>query len=479
MEKKVYFCIDLKSFYASVECVERGLDPLNVNLVVADPSRSRKTICLAVSPSLKKYGISGRARLFEVIQKVQEINEMRKKKNKNRKLVRKSYFDDELEKDFSLEVDFLIATPHMRKYIEYSRRIYEIYLQYVSFEDIFSYSIDEVFIDATPYLHTYRLRGRDFLTKIIQKVYEETHISATGGMGTNLYLAKVAMDILSKHVPPNREGVRIAGLDEILYRKKLWTYQPLSSFWRVGEKIQKRLEKYEIYTMGDIARVSLFNEEILYQEFGVMAEFLIDHAWGWESGTLKDIKTYQSRNRSISSSQILPRPYDHSKTRLIVREMADNLSLLLVRRCVFTSKISLSIQYDFLKNSSLSSHRAHGSVMLDHATSYSSLIREKTLELFDRIIDPDLFVRRVRISALSISSIPGSRLEQFSLFSDFLEEDVKNQEAEKREEEDLKLQKTILEIKGKYGKNSILKGMNLVEGGTMIERNKQIGGHKE
>ena len=489
--KRVYICIDLKSFYASVECVERSLDPLHTNLVVADLSRTEKTICLAISPSLKKYGLSGRARLYEVIEKVKEINKERKKKNHNHKFTSKSYLEEELEKDNQKELDFIIAPPRMRCYMNYSARIFSIYLRYVAPEDIFSYSIDEVFCDITNYLNTYKMTPREMITKMIQDVYEETGITATGGIGTNMYLAKIAMDIVAKHMKPDKFGVRIAGLDEITYRKLLWEHKPITDFWRVGKGIAKTLEKHKMYTMGDIAKMSLEKEELLYKLFGINAELLIDHAWGWEPCTMKDVKYYRPKINSLSTGQVLHKPYDYEHTKLIVKEMTDNLILDLTEKNLVTNQIVLEIGYDienekFYQGEYTTDYygrkvpkHAHGTIRLDKKTSSSKRIQQKAQELFERIINQDLLVRRITITAGNVSSKDSNKkeinYEQMNLFTNIEEE----QEREKEEEKEEQLQKILISIKNKYGKNSILKGMNLEEGGTAIARNAQVGGHKE
>ena len=492
---KVYICIDLKSFYASVECKERGLDPLHTNLVVADDSRTEKTICLAVSPSLKKYGIPGRARLFEVIQKVREVNKERKQKNKNKPFTGKSYLEEELDSDFSKELDFVIAPPRMKYYMKYSTKIYDVYLKYVAPEDIFAYSIDEVFCDVTDYLKLYKVTPRELITKMIQSVYEETGITATGGIGTNMYLAKIAMDIVAKHAEPNSFGVRIAELDEMSYRKLLWTHRPITSFWRVGRGIAERLEKHHIYTMGDIARTSIENEELLYKLFGVNAELLIDHAWGWEPCTMQDVKKYKPKIQSLSSGQVLHRPYNYEQTKLIVKEMIDGLVLDLVSKELVTDQIVLEVGYDTenckFYNGETTIDRygrkipkhAHGTIRLKEATSSTKEITSQTLKLFDEIINKDLFVRRLTVVAGNIQpakEVANKRkIEQLDLFSSGEEQEEERQEKKEADEKENNLQKTLLDIKNKYGKNSILKGMNLEEGGTAIERNRQVGGHKE
>ena len=492
----VYIAIDLKSFYASVECQERGLNPLTTNLVVADSSRTEKTICLAVSPSLKKHGISGRARLFEVIQKVKEINSIRRQNAPNRTFTCTSYDDIALTKNSDLELGFIIAPPRMKYYMDYSQKIYKIYLKWFSSVDIFIYSIDEVFIDVTHYLSTYHMTPRELATKVVQDVLKETGITATAGIGTNLYLCKIAMDIVAKHVEPDENGVRIAGLDEMTYRKYLWNHKPLTDFWRIGHGISQKLEKYGICTMGDIARKSINDEEFLYKLFGINAELIIDHAWGFEPCTMESIKSYVPVTNSISSGQVLKRPYNYEETKLIVKEMAESLSFDLVRKGLVTSKIVLDVSYDSinLADKTLSKKyrgeiskdfygrqvpkHAHGTVNIDHKTASTQMIVNKASSLFDKIIDKELFVRRLSITACDvISEISYKEMylyDQLNLFVDYNE--LKNQRAKEKEEKSL--QKAVLELKDKFGKNSVLKGINFVEGATAIERNSQIGGHK-
>ncbi len=488
---KVYICIDLKSFYASVECRERHLDPLHTNLVVADPTRTEKTICLAVSPSLKKYGISGRARLYEVIQKVKEINKERKYKNHNKPFQGKSYLEKELETNPSLELDFIAAPPRMKYYMKYSTQIYDIYLRFVAPEDIFAYSIDEVFCDITNYLKTYKMTPKEMITKMIQTVYEETGITATGGIGSNMYLAKIAMDIVAKHAEANEYGVRIAELNEDSYRRLLWNHKPITDFWRVGKGIATRLEKKKIYTMGDLARASLEREELLYKEFGIGAEFLIDHAWGWEPCTMKDVKNYRPKIHSLSSGQVLHKPYDYKHAKLIVKEMMDNLSLELVYKGVVTNQLVLDIGYDvenlkFYQGEVTTDFygrkvpkHAHGTIRLKEYTSSTKILTDHIIKLYEEIMNPDLVVRRINITAGNLISQKkeenAPKIEQLDLFTPVEDKKEKKQNKEKENN----LQKTLLEIKNKYGKNAILRGMNLEEGGTAIDRNRQVGGHKE
>ena len=495
--EKVYACIDLKSFYASVECVERNLNPLATNLVVADSTRTEKTICLAVSPSLKQYGIGGRARLFEVVQKVKEVNRERKRFNHNRKLIQKSYLDNELKRNRSLELDYIIAPPQMKKYMKYSTNIYQIYLKYLAPEDIYSYSIDEVFCDIINYLKMYHTTPEALIMKMIQDVYKTTGITATSGIGSNMYLAKIAMDITAKHMKPNEYGVRLSKLDEITYRKTLWTHKPLTDFWRIGKGVAKKLEENKMYTMGDIARMSLQNENLLYQLFGVNAELIIDHAWGYEPITMKQVKEYRPKKNSISSGQVLHCAYDYQKTKLIIREMIDLLSLELVEKNIVTNQLVLTIGYDIdnLKNPKIHYQGeitkdqygrsipkpSHGTIHLDYYTSSSQILTKKGLELLNRIIHKNLLVKRVYISAcnLSLKAKYQSQqvYEQLDLFSN--RNLLKEKEEEKNSQEiENRLQHVVLDIKNKYGKNAIVKAMNLEEGATTIERNQQIGGHK-
>ena len=494
-KQKIYIAIDLKSFYASVECIERNLDPLTTNLVVADSSRTEKTICLAVSPSLKKHGIPGRARLFEVNQKVKEINIERKRKNGNREFSGSSYDDLSLTRNLDLELSYIAAVPRMNYYMKYSSKIYNIYLKYFSHEDIYVYSIDEVFIDITDYLNTYKLTPRELVTKVIKDVYNETGITATAGIGTNLYLCKVAMDIVAKHVKADENGVRIAGLDEDTYRKLLWDHRPLTDFWRVGKGISKRLESKRIFTMGDIARLSLKNEDVLYKMFGVNAELLIDHAWGYEPVTIESIKAYKHIVNSISSGQVLHCPYDYFKTKLIIKEMAELLSLDLTSKGIVTNQLVLTVGYDIdnLKDSVLRKKyngeitidrygreipkHAHGTINLEEYTSSTKIILENIINLYERIINKDLLCRRINITANKIldeEKAPKKNFEQIDLFTDYAKKE-KDKEKELHERE---IQKAMIGIKNKYGKNAIIKGMNLEEGGTTIDRNNQVGGHK-
>ena len=490
---KVYMCIDLKSFYASVECVERNLDPLDTNLVVADKSRTEKTICLAVSPSLKEYGLKGRARLFEVVGIVRKLNSERRKNNNYRKFTGKSYINSELKNNKSLELDYIVAPPRMKLYMKYSAEIYNIYLKYLSKDDIFVYSIDEVFCDITNYLKMYKMTPKELVSMIIKDVYENTGITATAGIGTNMYLAKVAMDITAKHMAPNEIGVRISELDEISYRKKLWNHTPLTDFWRVGKGYVKKLEDNNMYTMGDVALMSINDENLLYKLFGVNAELLIDHSWGYESTTMEDIKNYKPENNSISNGQVLHCPYDYKKARLIVSEMIDSLSLELTEKEKSTNCIVLVIGYDADNNNDNIEivkdyygrnvpKPSHGHINMDYSTSSTKLLTKKCLELYDKIINKNLLVRRINVCACNVidekeaqKEISFNQLDLFSNNDKIMKEKVEEKQSVKDE---MKLQKTILDLKNKYGKNVILKAMSLEEGSTIKERNEQVGGHK-
>ena len=491
----VYIAIDLKSFYASVECQERKLNPLTTNLVVADDSRTEKTICLAVSPSLKQYGIPGRARLFEVIQKIKEINAERRYKAPNHKFTCSSYDAIALKENPDLELSYIIAPPRMQYYIDYSQKIYKVYLKWFSAEDMFIYSIDEVFIDVTKYLDTYKLSPRELATKVIQNVLDETGITATCGIGSNLYLCKVAMDIVAKHIEPNEKGVRIAGLDEMTYRKYLWNHKPLKDFWRIGKGIAEKLEKHGMHTMGDVARKSVNNEELLYKLFGVNAELLIDHAWGYEPSTIESIKSYKPVTNSLSEGQVLSRPYKYEEAKLIVKEMAENVSLSLVKKDLITSKIVLEIIYDVSNlDNSYENHyvgetdfdgygrkvpkHAHGTINLEHKTSSTEMIVNNTAKLFDRIVNKNLLIRKIYVTVAEVTNEEEYKnillYEQMNMFIDYQELEKKKN----REQSEKKLQKAVIDIKERFGKNAVLKGMNFIEGATAIERNGQIGGHK-
>lgn len=494
--EKVYSCIDLKSFYASVECVERGFNPLKTNLVVADKSRTEKTICLAVSPALKQYGIPGRARLFEVLSKVKEINKIRRKANGYKKFSGKAVNDDILKKDKTKELDLIIAPPRMAHYIDYSANIYNIYLKYIAKEDIFVYSIDEVFMDITNYLKYYKMSPKDLITKIINDVYDTTGITATGGIGTNLFLAKVAMDVVAKHTEANLFGVRIAELNEMSYRKMLWDHVPITDIWLVGKGISKRLEKYGMYTMGDVARCSINNEDLLYKLFGVNAELLIDHAWGYEPCTIESIKNYKPLAKSISSGQVLQSPYSYDKAKLIVREMAELLALDLVSKKLLSEQLVLTIGYDIENitddyNGSVTidhygraiPKHVRGTINLDYKTSSSKIISDAMIKLYDEIINPKLSVRRVTMAATKLAIEEKEkgkvRYRQLDLFSSLDEKTNKLDYNRGILKEENNLQNAMLKIKEKYGKNAILKGMDLEDGATTMDRNRQIGGHHE
>ena len=493
MAETKYLCIDLKSFFASVECVERGLNPLTTNLVVADKERTEKTICLAVTPSLKTYGIPGRARLFEVVQKVREVNNQRKTKAPQRKFVGKSFIATELNENPSLELDYIVAPPRMAYYMDYSTRIYNVYLKYIAPEDIHVYSIDEVFIDITHYLATYKLSAHDFARKLIQDVLKTTGITATAGIGTNMYLAKIAMDIEAKHIPADKDGVRIAELDEKTYREKLWSHTPITDFWRVGKGYARKLEYYGMKTMGDVARCSVYDEDLLYRLFGVNAELLIDHAWGWEPCTIKEIKAYKPSTNSLSSGQVLKMPYYFDKAKLVTREMAEALSLDLVEKALVTNQVVLTIGYDIenLTDDSIQysgeivtdfygrkvPKQAHGTTNIERYTASSRLIVDATMELFDKIVDKSLLVRRITIAVCKLQrekDVKENTVEQLDLFTDYEKKNAQEESLEKEK----RMQEAVLSIKKKYGKNAILKGMNLEEGATAKERNSQIGGHK-
>ncbi|MCR5736176.1 MAG: DNA methylase [Eubacterium sp.] len=455
MKEKTYIAIDLKSFYASVECVERGLNPLTTNLVVADASRTSKTICLAVTPALKKYGLSGRSRLFEVEQKVKEIKQ-----------------------STGREIEYITAVPRMALYIKYSAFIYSIYLKYVSPEDIHVYSIDEVFMDVTHYLSLYQMSAKELAKKIVLDVYRSTGITATVGLGTNLYLCKIAMDIGAKHILPDEDGVRIAELDEMTFREKMWDHQPLTDFWRTGAGITKKLAQHGMYTMGDVARVSLQNEDWLYKIFGIDAEILIDHAWGYEPCTIADIKAYRPKSNSLGSGQVLQEPYQNEKARIVVREMTELLVLNLVDKDLVTESLTLHIGYDRINVDEGNYSReiktdyygrtvpkpAHGTANLGAPSSSTSEIVEAVLQLFDQITDPSLYIRRINLSA---NNVMPRGFEQLNIFSN-----------PEQLEKERKMQKAMLAIHRRFGKNAILKGTNLEEGATTVERNQQIGGHK-
>ena len=499
--ERTYIAIDLKSFYASVECRELGRDPLTTNLVVADDSRTEKTICLAVSPSLKAYGISGRARLFEVVQAVRRINGERLRRAPGHSFTGRSDSAPDLASDPSLELGYITATPRMALYMEYSTRIYDIYLKYIAPEDIHVYSIDEVLMDVTGYLNTYHLTARQLAMRMIQDVLSQTGITATAGIGTNLYLAKIAMDLGAKHVEADKDGVRIASLDEMSYRKLLWSHKPLTDFWRIGKGYAGKLEAYGLETMGDIARCSLMNENLLYDLFGVNAELLIDHAWGWEPCTMDLIKDYRPENNSISSGQVLQYPYDFEKARNVVHEMAEAAALDLVDKKMVTDQVVLTVNYDIesledpairkkYKNrlkkdwyGRIAPKPAHGTENLDRPSSSGKKISRATLALYDRIVDPDLLIRKLNLSFNHIlpensEEARKPAYEQLDLFTDYEMLEKRREKEHIDEEKERKLQEAMLSIKEKYGKNAILKGTNFKEGATGRERNKQVGGHK-
>ena len=542
---KTYISIDLKSFYASVECMERGLDPLNTNLVVADASRTQKTICLAVSPSLKAYGIPGRARLFEVEQKVKEANARRQTRAPKNILDGKSVFASELNENPNLAIDYIAAKPRMALYMSKSTQIYDVYLRYIAPEDIYAYSVDEVFIDASGYLKTYGLNAHDFARLLVREVFKETGITATAGIGPNLYLCKIAMDIGAKHTEADADGVRIAELDEYSYRRLLWDHRPITDFWRVGRGYAKKLAKKSIFTMGDIARCSLgtssdyYNEDLLYKMFGVNAELLIDHAWGYEPCTLAEVKSYRPQRKSLVSGQVLQNAYTYDKTRIVVREMMELLALDLVDKGLLTNQIVLTIGYD-IENLSDPERRkaykgeitvdgygreipkhAHGTGNLPFSTASTKLTTDCVLEVFDRVVDESLLTRRISITANNLvleseykreSEVASAEPEQISMFdmlagggtpqerkpasskdnSSYSERDkpnstmvaesisgsAGNDNDEDALEKEKQVQEAMLKIKKRFGKNAILKGTNLQEGATAKERNAQIGGHK-
>lgn len=507
-KNRTYIAIDLKSFYASVECVERGLDPLTTNLVVADVSRTEKTICLAVSPSLKEYGIPGRARLFEVVAKVNEANANRLLNTKHHKFEGSSYNAPELKANPELKLDYIAAPPRMNLYMEYSTSIFNIYMSFVSPEDVHVYSVDECFIDVTDYLKYYNKTAKELAIMMIQEVYNQTGITATCGIGTNMYLSKIAMDIVAKHATADANGVRIAELDEISYRKLLWTHTPLTDFWRVGRGYAKKLSEHGLYTMGDIARCSLggpkdyYNEDLLYKLFGVNAELLIDHAWGYEPTTIDLIRQYQPENNSLSTGQVLQHPYTFDKGRLIIKEMTDLLVLDLVEKGLVCDQIVLNVGYDVecLTNPDIATKYkgeitkdgygrkvpkpAHGTANLGRYCSSTRIILDKTVELYEQIVNPLLLIRRVSIAACHVvkeeqaDTLNNNPYEQLDLFTDYEKLEGEKQEEEKSLLQEKKLQQAMISIKSKYGKNAILKGMNLEEGAMTISRNEQVGGHK-
>lgn len=497
--ERIYACIDLKSFFASVECIDRGLDPLNTYLVVADEERTDKTICLAVTPPLKAYGIPGRVRLFEAKSKVREINYNRKKNNNYKEFIGKSFIDSEIKNNSLLEVDFIKATPRMKLYMKYSTDIYNIYLKYIAAEDILVYSIDEVFCDLTSYLAFYKMSAEELVIKILKDVYDSTGITATAGIGTNMYLAKVAMDVMAKKMKPNEFGVRMAFLDVDRYKKELWNHKPLTDFWRIGKGYAKKLEENGMFTLGDVARMSIDNEDFLYKLFGINAELLIDHVWGYEPCTIDVAKKYRPSSSSISQGQVLHSPYDYKKTKLIVKEMVDNLVLDLVDKHLMTNQIVLTIGYDVenLTNAGIRSKydgeivkdnygryipkHAHGTINIDHYCSSTKIIMDYVMNLFDKIVNPILLVRRVNVVACNLineDEVNNLVSEQLDLFSNFDEKKKIKDNLEIYEDSEKSLQRTILDIKKKYGKNSILKAMNYEDGATSRDRNNEVGGHK-
>lgn len=500
---RIYLCIDLKSFYASVECIERNLDPMTTNLVVADSSRTEKTICLAVSPALRTNGIPGRPRLFEVIQKVRTVNEDRRRKAPGGRLKGESYDACALKAHPELGLAYIVAPPRMALYIEYSTKIYDIYLKYIAPEDIHVYSIDEVFMDITGYLNTYHLTAYELAMRIIRDILHSAGITATVGIGTNMYLAKIAMDIKAKKMLPDKDGVRIAELDEMSYRRELWAHTPLTDFWRVGRGTANKLEANGLYTMGDIARYSLsnFGEEKLYQLFGVNAELLIDHAWGWEPCTITDVKAYEPENKSIGSGQVLHCPYDFNKAKLIVREMTELLALDLVEKRLVTDQVVLTVGYDIenLKNPEIKKQYkggvvtdqygrrvpkpAHGTANIGRWTSSANLIMKAVMDLYEKIVNPKLLVRRVNLSANHVVPEKGVEekqdFEQLDLFTDYEALQKKREQEELSLKKERAIQEATIELRNKFGKNAILKGTNLQEGATTKDRNRHIGGHKK
>ena len=498
--QRTYIAIDLKSFYASVECVERGLDPLTTNLVVADASRTEKTICLAVSPSLKQYGIGGRARLFEVIQRLREVNQERRSQIPHYRFTGKSASDTELQAHADWEIDYIAAPPRMAHYIDVSSKIYSIYLKYIAPEDIHVYSIDEVFMDVSAYLGSYRLTAHELAMKMIRDVLKQTGITATAGIGTNLYLAKVAMDIVAKKMPADKDGVRIAELDERTYRQQLWDYRPITKFWRVGHGIADKLAVYGIDTMGKLARMSEQNEELLYRLFGVNAELLIDHAWGWEPCTMEAVKAYRPETNSFSNGQVLQSAYDWKKARVVVQEMVEAMALNLVAKRLVTNQLVLTIGYDreSLTNPVIRAKyqggvtrdhygrevpkHAHGTATLGRKTSSTRMMTDAAMELFEQIVNKNLLVRRINITVNHVvaeekaekNTVP----EQLDLFTDYEAIEKQRQKEQAALNKERRMQEAQLNIKRRFGKNAILRGLNYEEGATAKERNQQIGGHK-
>jgi len=496
---KTYIAIDLKSFYASVECMERGLDPMNTNLVVADESRTAKTICLAVSPMLKSFGLPGRARLFEVIRQIEQVNNSRKAKARIKEFEGESYLFSDLQKNPKLAVSYVVAPPQMARYMEISNQIYSIYLRYIAPEDIHIYSIDEVFIDATGYLETYKLTPRELTMKLIREVLKETGITATAGIGTNLFLCKIAMDIVAKKMPADRDGVRIAELTVETFRRELWNHRPLTDFWRVGKGYAKKLKANGMYTLGDVAMTSTteYGQKLLYKLFGINAELLIDHAWGFEPCTIAEIKKYKPENNSISQGQVLMSGYSYEKAKLIVKEMTDSLVLDLVSKNLVTNQIVLTVGYDVDGipsgySGEMTTDRynrkvpksAHGTINMEKYTSSTKLILSKAIALYERIVDEQLLVRRLTVVAnhvlpeSEVKEQEGKQMVQLDLFTDYSVQVEQNEREEQSQKKEKELQKALLEIKGKYGKNAILKGMDFEEGATARDRNGQVGGHK-
>ena len=509
-QKKQFNAIDLKSFYASVEAAERGYDPLDVNLVVADESRTDKTICLAVSPALKAHGIPGRPRLFEAKQQIERVNRERKMKAPGRQFAGKSIFASELAADPSLELDFVVAPPRMQYYMEDSQSIVDIYLRYVSIDDLLVYSIDEVFIDATPYLSTYHMTAHEFAMMLIRQVLKETRITATAGIGTNMYLAKIAMDIVAKKMPADKDGVRIAELDEMSYREKLWCHKPLTSFWRIGPGIARKLERNGMYTMGDVARCSegkpnsFFNAALLYKLFGVNAELLIDHAWGWEPTEIADCKAYVPESKSLSSGQVLMRPYSFDEGKIVVQEMADQLAVDLVRKGLMTDQVVLDVGYD---TSNLSDpkiaaqykgaiktdrygrqvpQRVHGSKNLGRYMSSSRRIIEAVSEIYDSVVDRNLTVRRFNVVVARLLTVSEAKEleddappEQMSLFRNYEAEEAARKKEDAELDKERRMQEALISIRDRFGKNAVVKGLNMQEGATAMERNGLVGGHKK
>ena len=497
--KRTYLAIDLKSFYASVECIDKGLDPLATNLVVADSARTEKTICLAVTPSLKKYGIGGRARLFEVVQRVKEINMERRYNAPHRRLTGSSVNNQELAAHPDWALDFLTVVPRMARYIEVSTKIYGIYLKYVASEDIHIYSIDEVFMDVTAYLDSYKMTAHELAMTIIRDVLQQTGITATAGIGTNLYLCKVAMDIVAKKMPADKDGVRIAELDEMSYRRQLWNHKPLTAFWRVGRGIAAKLSEYGIDTMGKLARCSISNEELLYRLFGINAELLIDHAWGWEPCTISMIKAYKPETNSFSSGQVLPYAYEPNKVRIVVQEMAEGMALKLVSKRLVTNQLVLTVSYDAVSlthtdtvySGEVTTDRygrrvpkhSHSTMNLGNYTSSSKIIMDATLQLYDKIINKDLMVRRLNLTLNNViaeDNIPPTEGQplQLDLFTDYAAQDEQRHKEQEQLDKERRIQQAQIEIRKRFGKNTILRGLNFEEGATAKERNAQIGGHK-